>query len=56
MSAEHPPYNPLVIKAWALLSLMVSIIFLGMFFLGDHLLNAGHIVWALLRWLASPLI
>jgi len=56
MSAEPPPYNPLVIKAWAILSILVCLIFLGMFILGPHLLEAGRSAWDLLRWLASPII
>jgi hypothetical protein len=56
MSAEQPPYDPLYIKAWTLLSIVVGLILLGMFFLGDTLLSAGHSVWSLLRWLNSPII
>ena len=56
MSAEPLPYDPLYIKAWTLLSVVVGLILLGMFFFGDPLLRAGHIVWSLLRWLNSPII
>jgi hypothetical protein len=56
MSDEQPPYSPVYIKAWALLSITVALIFLGMFFLGNHLLNAGHAAWDLIRWLARPII
>jgi hypothetical protein len=56
MSAEPKPYNKLYIEAWTLLSLVVSAIFLGMFVFGQHLLNAGHWIWDLLRYLASPII
>ena len=56
MSDEHLPYSPLYIKAWAILSITVALVFLGMFFLGDHLLDAGHSAWDLIRWLASPII
>jgi hypothetical protein len=56
MSDEQPPYSPVYIKAWALLSITVALIFLGMFFLGNHLLNAGHSAWDLVRWLARPII
>jgi len=57
MSDDHqPPYNPLIIKAWTIGSLIISLGLLGMLVLGRHLLPAGHVVWDLLRWLASPLI
>jgi len=56
MSAEPPPYNQLVIHAWTLLSLIVSAIFFGMFLFGQPLLHAGHWIWALIRYLASPII
>jgi hypothetical protein len=56
MSAEPPPYNPLYIKAWILLSLVLSVIFFGMFVFGQMLLHAGHAAWDLIRWLASPII
>ncbi len=56
MSADPVPYNPLIIKAWTVLSVIVAIITLVMFVCGQPLLQAGHIVWDLLRWLASPLI
>jgi hypothetical protein len=56
MSAEPKPYNQLYIKAWTLLSLVVSAIFFGMFLFGSTLLHAGHWIWDLIRWLASPII
>ena len=56
MSAEPPAYNPLYIKAWSLLSIVVSVVLLGMFVLGDHLLGAGKITWDLIRWIFSPII
>ena len=56
MSAENPPYNPIYITAWTMLSILLGIVFLGMFLLCNHLLAAGHIAWDLIRYLASPLI
>jgi hypothetical protein len=56
MSAEPKPYNPLVIQAWILLSLIVTLILFGMFLFGQTLLHAGHWIWDLLRYLASPII
>ncbi len=56
MSSENLPYSPLYIKAWTLFSVTLGVGLLGMFFLGNHLLHVGHIVWAFLRYLASPII
>jgi hypothetical protein len=56
MSAEPKPYNPLIVKAWTFISLIVALIIFGMLTFGQPLLQAGHIVWILLRWLASPII
>jgi len=56
MSPEPPPYNHLYIRAWTLLSLVVSAIFFGMFLFGQTLLYAGHWIWDLVRYLASPII
>jgi hypothetical protein len=56
MSAEPPSYSALYVRAWTILSIAVSVVLLGMFVLGPHLLHAGQIVWALIRWLASPII
>jgi hypothetical protein len=43
-------------KAWTLLSIVVGLVLLGMFFFGPVLMNVGGIVWALLRWIFSPII
>ena len=51
MSAEHPPYNPLFLKAWIALSSLLGLLLLGMFLLGGHLLHYGYILWTLIRWL-----
>lgn len=56
MSAEHPPYNSCYIKAWTLLSIVLTVIVFGMLVLGDHFLLAGKSAWDLIRWLASPII
>lgn len=56
MSEEPPPYNLLYVKAWTLLALIVSVIILGMFIFGSHLLHVGHWIWDLIRYLASPII
>jgi hypothetical protein len=56
MSADPPPYNQIYITAWTILSIVLGIIFFGAFVLCKDLLAAGHIVWNLLRYLASPLI
>jgi hypothetical protein len=56
MSDEQLPYSPIYIKAWTILSVTLGLVLLGMFFLGDHLLSAGHSAWDLIRWLARPII
>jgi hypothetical protein len=56
MSDESLPYSQTYIAAWTILSLVLGVVFLGMFILGPYFLAAGHIVWDLIRYLASPLI
>jgi hypothetical protein len=56
MRAENPPYHQTYIVAWTILSIVLGVGFLGAFFLCNHLLAAGHVVWDLLRYLASPII
>jgi hypothetical protein len=56
MSNETKPYNQLAIQAWTILSLIAAAIFFGMLVFGDRLLNTGHWIWDLLRYLASPII
>ena len=56
MSEEHPPYNQLYITAWTLLSIVVSVIILGMLIFGAPLLETGRWIWDLIRYLASPII
>ena len=56
MSAEAKPYNQLYIQAWTILSVIVSLLLFAMYTFGTHLMNAGHWIWDLIRYLASPLI
>jgi len=56
MSAEPLPYSPLYIKAWTLLSAVVSFAFFIAFLFGPHFLHTGHWIWDLIRYLASPII
>jgi len=56
MSAEIPPYNPIYITAWTILSIILGTLLFGMFIFSSHLLADGHIVWNLIRYLASPFI
>ena len=56
MSDEKPPYSQIYIQAWTLISIVAAVILFGMFLIGDTLLGAGHVVWDLIRWLASPII
>ncbi len=56
MSDEHPPYSPLYIKAWTILSILLGCVLFFMFVLCNHLLHAGDIVWSFIRWIFSPII
>jgi len=56
MSAEPKPYNQLYIQAWTLLSIVVAAILFVAFVFGQTLLNTGHWIWDLIRYLASPII
>jgi hypothetical protein len=56
MSDEPLPYNQLYIRAWTILSLIVSAILFAMFLFGPTLLHTGHWIWDLIRYLASPII
>ncbi len=56
MSADAKPYNQLYIQAWTILSAFVTVLLFGMYAFGSHLLHAGHWIWDLLRYLASPII
>jgi len=56
MNAEPPPYNQLYVRAWTFLCLIVSAIFFGTLLFGQTLLHAGHWLWDLVRYLASPII
>jgi hypothetical protein len=58
MSAEHHerPYNQLIVNAWTALCAIVAAVFFVMLAFGPHLLKAGHWIWDLIRYLASPII
>lgn len=56
MSAEAKPYNELIIKAWTLVSVVVTVLLTAMYVFGTQFLHAGHWIWDLLRWIASPII
>jgi len=56
MSEEQKPYSQLYINAWTILSALVALAIFGMLCLGQHLLNTGHWIWDLIRYLASPII
>jgi hypothetical protein len=57
MSAENPPpYSQTYITAWTALSIVLGLGFLAAFILCNHLIEAGRVVWTLLRYLASPII
>ena len=56
MSDEPRPYDIRYIQAWTILSLILGLVLFCMFVFGDQFLYVGHVTWALLRWLASPII
>ena len=56
MSEAPRPYDKRYIQAWTLLSIVLGFVLLGMFFLGPYLMHAGHVIWALLRWIFRPII
>jgi len=56
MSDEQISYSPCYIKAWSILSIVVASCLLVGFFLCNHLLNAGGLVWGVIRWIFSPII
>jgi hypothetical protein len=51
-----PVYASFFGKAWTMLAIVVGLILLGMFVFGPDLMKAGGAVWALLRWIFSPII
>lgn len=56
MSDEALPYSPCYIKSWSILSVIVALcLFLGFVFC-NPLLDAGGAVWAVIRWVFSPII
>jgi hypothetical protein len=59
MSHDHdtaPVFAPFFGKAWTVLSIAIGLVLLSMFVFGPVLMNAFGIVWALLRWIFSPII
>ena len=56
MSEEPKPYNQLYINAWTILSAIVSFLLFAMYLFGTPILRAGHWIWDLIRYLASPII
>jgi len=56
MSAEAKPYNELAIKAWTILSILITVLLTALYVFGNQFLHAGHWIWDLLRYLASPII
>jgi hypothetical protein len=56
MSAEPKPYNQLFINAWNILSALVAAAIFGALVFGQGLLQTGHWIWDLVRYLARPII
>jgi len=51
-----PKFAPFFGKAWTVLAIILGLVLLGMFYFGPLLMHVGGIVWALLRWIFSPII
>jgi hypothetical protein len=43
-------------KAWSVLAIVLGFGLLGMFYFGPVLMHVGGVIWALIRWLFSPII
>ncbi len=56
MSHEMRPYSPFYIRAWTGLTIVLSLLLLSCFVFGNYFLDAGKVVWHLLRWICSPII
>jgi hypothetical protein len=57
MSHDAPKaYSQLAINAWTIISASVTVLLAAIYTLGTPLMQAGHWIWDLLRWLASPII
>jgi hypothetical protein len=51
-----PKFAPFFGKAWTTLAIVVGLALLGMFYFGPVLMQVGGVIWALLRWIFSPII
>jgi hypothetical protein len=56
MSEEPVPYNPTYIVAWTSLSIVISVVVFATFVFNGPVTHAGHWIWDLIRYLASPII
>jgi hypothetical protein len=51
-----PKFVPFFGQAWTILSIVLGLVFLGMFIFGPTLMYVGKVTWSLLRWLFSSII
>jgi len=51
-----PVFAPFFGKAWTVLAIVIGLVLLSMFFFGPVLMNVAGIIWALIRWIFSPII
>ena len=59
MSSSAAPatsYDPVALKAWSALSIVLALAFLGAFTFWHPLLHTGRVVWDLLRELSRPIL
>jgi hypothetical protein len=51
-----PKFAPFFGAAWTGLSIAIGILLLVLFFFGPVLMEVGHVIWILIRWIFSPII
>ncbi len=51
-----PKFAPFFGKAWSALAIILGLVLLAMFYFGPVLMHVGGVIWALIRWLFSPII
>lgn len=51
-----PTFAPFFGKAWTVASIIGGLLLFGMFVFGPWLMHAGGVIWALIRWIFSPII
>ena len=55
-SDTAPQFASFFGAAWIVLSIVVGVVLLALFFFGPEFMQAGGALWALIRWIFSPII